>query len=85
MHTVLLRHLEPNLACHVKITDSALSDAEDYVRFIREVNKEPDASKTRAAARLGLRCREDPETVRSTVSTAAVRGENMGVADATMK
>ena len=29
-------------------------------------------SETRAAARLGLRCREDPETVPSTVSTAAV-------------
>jgi plasmid stabilization system protein ParE len=29
---------------HVKITDSALSDAQEYVHFIRQVKKEPEAA-----------------------------------------
>ncbi|HEY4364661.1 MAG TPA: type II toxin-antitoxin system RelE/ParE family toxin [Bryobacteraceae bacterium] len=31
------------MAFQVEITDQALLDAEEYVRFIREVKKEPDA------------------------------------------
>lgn len=38
------RDLESNLAYHVKISDPALIDAEDYVQFIREVKKEPKAA-----------------------------------------
>jgi plasmid stabilization system protein ParE len=32
------------LAFQVDITDPALADAEDYVRFVREVKKEPEAA-----------------------------------------
>lgn len=32
------------MAFHVDVTDPALADAEDYVRRIRDVNKEPDAA-----------------------------------------
>ena len=29
---------------HVEITETALDDAEEYVQFIRKVNKEPEAA-----------------------------------------
>ena len=32
------------MAFHVDITELALSDAEDFVRFIRDVKKEPEAA-----------------------------------------
>jgi hypothetical protein len=32
------------LAFQVDITEPALADAEDYVRFIRDVGKEPEAA-----------------------------------------
>ena len=32
------------MAYHVKITDSALSDAEDYVHFLRDVKRAPEAA-----------------------------------------
>jgi plasmid stabilization system protein ParE len=32
------------LAFQVDITDPALADAEDYVRFVRDVKKEPEAA-----------------------------------------
>ena len=32
------------MAFHVDITEPALSDAEDYVRFIRDVKNEPEAA-----------------------------------------
>jgi plasmid stabilization system protein ParE len=35
------------LAFQVDITDPALVDAEEYVRFIRDVKKEPEAAKRR--------------------------------------
>jgi hypothetical protein len=32
------------LEYHVEITETALDDAEEYVQFIRKVNKEPEAA-----------------------------------------
>lgn len=38
------RDLGSNLEYHVKISDLALLDAEDYVQFIRQVKKQPKAA-----------------------------------------
>lgn len=39
-----LRGLEPSLAYDVKITDSALLDAEQYVNYIRFEKRDPEAA-----------------------------------------
>jgi plasmid stabilization system protein ParE len=60
-----------NLAYRVKISDSALIDAEDYVEFIRQTKREPKAadrwfrglvSAVFSLADLPLRCPLIPET-----------------------
>src|SRR5690242_17024151 len=70
MHARRLKVSGPNLAYRVEIADAALADAEEYVGFIRQVKKEPEAadrwfrglvSAIRSLEKLPSRCPLIPE------------------------